>query len=100
MYELAALNELHCDMETAAFISVLTELSSHKEIKILPMLVRCFDYKNGVKIKILEPKSLSGETYIIVSDYLSDGLTENCLVRKFVGLCADNTNSVFGVAEV
>jgi hypothetical protein len=43
-------------------------------------------------------KKSSGETSIIASDYLSDCLTENGLVGKFVGLCADNTNSDFGSA--
>jgi hypothetical protein len=49
-----------------------------------------------VKIEILELKSLFGETSVIISDYLSDWLTENGLIRKVVGLCADNTSSNFG----
>jgi hypothetical protein len=52
-----------------------------------------------VKIKILQLKSLPGETSVSVNDYLSDCLTENGLVGKVVGLCADNMNSNFGGAE-
>jgi hypothetical protein len=37
--------------------------------------------------------------HVIISDYLSDCKTENGLVGKVVGLCADNTNSNFGGAE-
>jgi hypothetical protein len=52
-----------------------------------------------VKIKILELKSLPGEIYDIVSNYLSECLTENGLVGKFVRMCVDNTNYNFGCAE-
>lgn len=90
------LNLLHCDLEKAAFISISTDASNHKEIKIFPVLVRYFDYKTGVNIKILELKSLPGETSAIVNDHLTDCLTKNGLAGKVVGLCADNTNSNFG----
>jgi hypothetical protein len=60
---------LHCDLEKATFISALTVASNRKEIKILP---QHFDYESGVKIEILELKSLFGETSVIISDYLSD----------------------------
>jgi hypothetical protein len=99
VYEPHALNVLHCDMEKATIISVLTDASNHKEIKIFPVLVRYSDCKTGVKIKILELKSLPGETAVVISDYLSDCLTENGLAGKVVGLCADDTNSNFGGAE-
>jgi hypothetical protein len=65
-YELYALNVLHCDQEKATFISVLTDTSSRKEIKIFPVLLRYFDYKTGVKLKILELESLLGETSVAV----------------------------------
>jgi hypothetical protein len=76
MYEPHALIMLHCDLEKAAFILVLTHTSNYKEIKVFPVLVIYFDYKSGVKIKILELKSLPAETSTILSDYLSDYLTE------------------------
>jgi hypothetical protein len=99
MYEPHALSVLHCDLVKAEFISVLTNASSHKEIKIFPMIIRYFDYKTGVKVKVLELKSLPGETSLVVSEYLSDCPTENGLVGKVVGLCADNMNSNFGGDE-
>jgi hypothetical protein len=77
----------------------LTDTSNHKELKVFPVLVRCSDYKTGVKIKIFKLKSLSGETSATVSDYLSDSLAENGLVGKFVGLCEDNMNYNFRGAE-
>jgi hypothetical protein len=99
VYEPRAINVLHCNMEKAACSSVLTDSSDHKEIKIFHVLVRYFGYKTQVKIKILELKSLPGEISVIVSNYLSDCLTENGLVGKFVRLCAGNTNSNFRGAE-
>jgi hypothetical protein len=50
VYELHALNVLHCDLEKATFNSLLTDPPNHKEIKIFHVLVRYFDYKSGVKI--------------------------------------------------
>lgn len=94
-----AQNELRCDLENVTFISILTDASNHKEIKIFPLLVRYFDRNKGLKVKILELKSLPGETSDIVSSFLIDCLTENGLELKVVGLCADNTNSNFGGAE-
>jgi hypothetical protein len=76
----------------------MTDPSNHKEIKMFLVLLRYFDYKTLAKIKILEQKLLSGKTSVVVSDYLSDCLTENGLVRKVVGLCADNTYYNFGGA--
>ena len=66
---------------------------------IFPALVRYFDHKTGVEIKILWLKSLLGETSVIASYYLSDCLTEHGLVGKVFGLCADTMNSNFGGAE-
>jgi hypothetical protein len=66
VYEPRALNVLHCDVEKATFISGLTDASNHKDMKILPVPVRYFDYETGVKIKISELKSVPGETSVIV----------------------------------
>jgi hypothetical protein len=44
-----------------------------------------FGYETGVKIKILEPKSLPGEIYVVVGDYLTDCITESGLVGIVVG---------------
>jgi hypothetical protein len=77
VYEAHTLNVLHSDLER---LHILTDTSNHKEIKIFPVLVRCFVYKTGVNIKILELKSLPGKISDIVSDYLSDCLTANDLI--------------------
>lgn len=66
VYEPHVLNVLHCDPEKARFISLLTDASNYEQIKIFPVLVRNFDYKSGVKIKILELKSLPNEISVIV----------------------------------
>jgi hypothetical protein len=99
VYEPRALNVLHCHLEKSKFISVLTDASSHKEIKIFPMIIMYFDYKTGLKIKMLELKSLPSETSVVLGDSLSDCPAENGLVGKVVGLCADNMNSNFGGDE-
>jgi hypothetical protein len=64
-----------------------------------PLIKRSRFFPDLSGILITKLKSLPGETSVVVSDYLSDCLTENGSVGKAVGLCADNTNSNFGGAE-
>ena len=94
-----ALRTLQSDLEKCSFVSILTDASNHKEVKLFPILVRYIDWDYGVRVKILEFKSLPGETSAIVSNYLTACLDENNLKEKVIGLCADNTNSNFGGAD-
>lgn len=52
------LNILHCNLKQCTFVSVLTDASNHKEIKLFPVLIRYFDCKSGIKVNILELNSL------------------------------------------
>jgi hypothetical protein len=76
---------LHCDLEKATFISVLTDASNQRD-QDSSRACQHFDYESGMKIKISELKSLRGDTSVVVSDYLSNCLTENGLVGKIAGL--------------
>ena len=49
-----------------------------------------------MKAKLLEYKSLLGESAEILSNYLVSVLDQNELKEKVVGFCADNCNTNFG----
>ena len=62
-------------------------------------MVRYFVPDIGVKVKLLEFKSLPGETAEILSNYLVSVLEQNELKEKVVGFCADNCNTNFLMCE-
>lgn len=63
-------------------ISILSDASNHNEIKLYPILVRYFDIKNGIQIKILNLESIEGETSDILSNHLFRVITDNNLSKK------------------
>ena len=67
-----------------------------KEVKLVPIAVRYFLPKSGVKVKLLEFKSVPGETAEILSEYLLSVPDQTKLKDKLIGFCADNCNTNFG----
>lgn len=91
-------NELKSDLDKATFISVSLDSSNHKELKMFPTLIRYFDLKTGVQVKLLDLQALPGETSDIVCDHLIKLLQNANVLDKVVGFSADNTNTNFGGA--
>lgn len=87
---------LEDDLSAVNFVSIYTDASNHKEIKIIPIMVRYFSYQSGINVKILEVKDFAGETSDIVTDYILEVLKQHHLETKILGFCADNTNTNFG----
>jgi len=48
----------------------MVDTSNHKNLKLVPILIRYFNPQEGVKIKVLEFMNLKGETSNILSDYI------------------------------
>lgn len=70
--------------------------SNRKEIELVPIIVRYFNPNEGVKVKLMEFKSVPGETSEILTSPLMSVLMENNLDKKWVGFCGDNSNTNFG----
>ncbi|XP_070402453.1 uncharacterized protein [Nothobranchius furzeri] len=81
--------------EYAAFC-VLFDTSNHKAVKLVPVVVRYFKITEGVRVKILDFTSLTGETSTLLCDEVYRCLSAFGLVDKAVGFCADNTNLNLG----
>ena len=59
--------ELRQELNKANFISASIDASNKKKIRIVPIVVCYFVPDVGVKVKLLEFKSLGGETAAILS---------------------------------
>ncbi|XP_051167012.1 uncharacterized protein LOC127285186 [Leptopilina boulardi] len=87
---------LKTELSSASYVSIYTDSSNHKDLKLFPILVRYFAPKVGTQIKILDLAALPGETSDIIVTYLLDRLENHELKEKLAGYCADNTNANFG----
>ncbi|KAK8758592.1 hypothetical protein V5799_003777 [Amblyomma americanum] len=94
----SAEEELKTDLQEAKFVSVFCDASNHKDLKVLPIMVRYFTAAAGVQTKLLEINTLPGETSAMVSQYIMDALEANQVTSKLVAFSADNANCNFGGA--
>lgn len=87
---------LELDLHKAHFVSIMIDSSNHKEIKMVPLLVRYFNCEKGIQVKLLQLQDLPGETSEQLNGYVFNTLKTHNLVDKCIGLAADNTNTNFG----
>jgi len=91
-----ALDELRNDLNKCNFITVSMDASNKKDIKIVPVIIRYFQPEFGIKVKLLEFKSVPGETAEILTNHIMTVLKEHNLDKKVIGFCGDNCNTNFG----
>ncbi|XP_055904720.1 uncharacterized protein LOC129940426 [Eupeodes corollae] len=92
-----SISQVLCDLKTIAFISVQTDASNHLALKIFPVLIRYYDFKNGgTKSKILNLAFEKNEKSDTITQLIVETLTKNNLLTKCIGFCADNCNTNFG----
>lgn len=91
-----AMEELRAELQTTSSVTVMVDSSNHNDLKIVPIVVRFFNPKIGIVVKLLELRDLPCETSDELSDYVFSALTNWGLEKKCVALSADNTNTNFG----
>ncbi|GBL74926.1 hypothetical protein AVEN_243752-1 [Araneus ventricosus] len=91
-----AQEQLKEDLTKSNYVSVSMDASNGKDIKLLPIVVRYFNPDSGVQVKLLDFKSVAGETSEILTNHLCSVLLQNDLNNKLVGFCGDNCNTNFG----
>ena len=89
-------DQLKSELEGCKFVTVAFDASNQREIKLMPVLVRYFSIENGICIKVVELKSLPGETADEVTTYITTTAEEHGIKSKIIGISADNTNTNFG----
>ncbi|CAI6360864.1 unnamed protein product [Macrosiphum euphorbiae] len=83
-------------LKKANYISVLVDASNHKSVKLVPVIVRYFNPKNGIKNDILDFSSLPGETAELIHNKIVSVLKKFELEEKIISFSGDNTNTNFG----
>lgn len=84
------------DIADVNFLSVTIDSSNRKNIKLVPVVIRYFNKKVGVAVRLLEFQDLPGETSDILSNYIIKVLEKMGISKKLICFCADNTNLNFG----
>ena len=80
----------------AHFVTIPADAFNRKDTKIIPVMVRYFLPEEGVKVKLLDFKSVPGETAAILTDSLMCSLRDHQLTEKIIAYCGDNCNTNFG----
>ncbi|XP_026547991.1 uncharacterized protein LOC113429697, partial [Notechis scutatus] len=77
------------------FCGVAIDDRSHRAVKMVPVLIQYYDYRNGgLKTKLLDLQETATETD--VSDSLVKALKKHRLLQKCVAFAGDNCNTMFG----
>lgn len=72
-----AMDQIIDELKAVNFATIMIDTSNHKNLKIVPILIRYFDPKTGVQIKVLEFTNLKGDTSDILSSYIMDILSKH-----------------------
>lgn len=91
-----AYEKLKTNLSNANFVSILIDSSNHKDLKMIPLLVRYFSPDSGLQTIILEFTDLPGETAEELTNYVWTLLKTWKIDKKVIALSADNTNTNFG----
>lgn len=86
------------ELKNAKYVSVLVDGSNHKNIKLIPVMLRYFIPNEGIKTKVIEFSNLPGETSDLISAHILKVLNRYHLTEKIIAFSADNTNTNFGGA--
>lgn len=73
----------------------MIDTSNHKNLKIIPNLIRYFNSNFGTQIKNFEVKNLKGETTNILLNYVIESLKKHKLFHKIIAFSGDNCNTNF-----
>lgn len=87
---------LIAEISKTRFITLLSDASNHKNVKMMPVLARYFIPTIGVCVKLLDFTAQQGETSDIIFRLLLKTSNDYNIRQKIVGFSADNTNTNFG----
>ena len=77
--------------------SISIDASNHNEVKLFPLVVRFFSAKVGVRVRILDLRSMPYETSQQIMNFICSSLEENGLkLENITSFCADNAPVNFG----
>jgi hypothetical protein len=86
------------EMESVKYLTVMVDTSNHKNLKLVPVIVRYFTPEKRVQTKVIEFHNLKGETTHVLMTYIMNVLHKYKLRDKIIVFCGDNCNTNFGAA--
>lgn len=91
--------QIESELQKASFVTISTDASNHKELKMFPILIRYFLPTEGVKTRLIELKNLPGETGEQIFEMLQETWTEWNFRNKIIAYSADNAPLNFGSVD-
>ena len=78
------------------FCGVATDGSNHGSVKLFPVVIQYFDWKNGgLMSKLIEVQSTPNKTADTIAQHLKETLEKNGLLEKCISFTGDNCNTMF-----
>lgn len=85
------------EMSLLPYCGVSTDASNHGSIKMFPVLIQYFNWKNGgLQTKLIDLKSTKNETSETIARLLCDSLNKCNILNKCMAFSGDNANTNFG----
>lgn len=91
-----AQTEVKKELDTVNYVTLATDASNRKSVKMMPVLARYFIPTVGVRIKVLEFSSERGETALIISNLIKNTAEKFDIKQKTVCFSGDNCGANFG----
>uniref|UniRef100_A0AAR2KN72 HAT C-terminal dimerisation domain-containing protein n=1 Tax=Pygocentrus nattereri TaxID=42514 RepID=A0AAR2KN72_PYGNA len=87
----------HEALKNIPFCGINTDGSNHGAVKIFPIIIQYFDWKEGgVQSKLIQAQDTPNETETTIANYLMETLAKNNLASKCIAFTGDNCNTNFG----
>ena len=84
------------DLGTQPF-SISVDASNHNEMKLFPLVIRFFSAKVEIDVRLLDLRSMPGETSEQIVNFIISSVEENDLdLQQLTSFCADNAPVNFG----
>lgn len=90
-----AVQQVCKELEEAKYIFLMVDTSNHKNVKLVPILVRYFIPNKGIQVKVIEFQNISYKTAESLFQFDLECLSKYDLKEK-IAFCGDNCNSNFG----
>ena len=77
--------------------SISVDASNHNEVKLFPLVIRFFNAKAGVTVRLLDLRAMPGEASEQIMNFILSSMKENELdLQLLTSFCADNAPVNFG----
>lgn len=99
VFEPMILAQIKSELEEAYFVSISTDASNHKNVKMFPVIVRFFSPDHGIKVRLIEFTSLPAEDGLSIFNMVKETFEKWGFGHKIICFCGDNCATNFGKVD-